>query len=117
MTVVYITKGSIPSNVEVFLSQSNFMITEVRSVPNIVVLKNRLPKYNADMRTYCLNFNGRVTLPSVKNFQLSIFDESDVQLQFGRVGKDHFSMDVSHPLPLYMAFAICLSSFDAVEKV
>jgi hypothetical protein len=40
--------------------------------------KNVLPTWNKKMRAYCLNFNGRVTQPSVKNFQLLLDDDGDV---------------------------------------
>ena len=54
---------------------------------DIVVLRNKSPKWNDQMQAYCLNFNGRVTHASVKNFQLA--DEEDeaeeVMLQFGKV--------------------------------
>ena len=39
--------------------------------------KNVLPTWNKKMRAYCLNFNARVTQPSVKNFQLLIDDDDD----------------------------------------
>ena len=46
-----------------------------------------------------LNFSGRVTHASVKNFQLVSPDDHDtVVLQFGRTGKDGFSMDYQWPL-------------------
>ena len=52
-------------------------------------------------------------MASVKNFQLVEDQESDkVVLQFGRVGKDSFTMDVQYPLSIFQAYAICLSSFD-----
>ena len=51
---------------------------------------------------------------SVKNFQLvTPEDQEAVLLQFGRVGKDLFTMDYQHPLSPFQAFAICLSSFDS----
>jgi tubby-related protein 1 len=60
-----------------------------------------------------LNFNGRVTMASVKNFQLvNPEDVETVLLQFGRVDKEEFSMDFQWPLCPLQAFAICLSSFD-----
>ena len=50
------------------------------------------------------NFNGRVTMASVKNFQLVEPDEQDaVLLQFGRVGKDEFTMDFGYPLTPFQA--------------
>lgn len=42
-------------------------------------------------------------------------DEQDlerVMLQFGKVGKDTFTMDFQHPMSALQAFAICLTSFD-----
>jgi tubby-related protein 1 len=37
---------------------------------DLVVLKNKSPKWNEVANAYVLNFNGRVTQPSVKNFQI-----------------------------------------------
>lgn len=62
---------------------------------------------------YRLNFRGRVTIPSVKNFQ--IIDETDpetVVLQFGKVGSDRFHMDFRAPLTCFQAFAIVLAQFN-----
>lgn len=74
---------------------------------------NKPPKWNETVGAYVLNFNGRVTMASVKNFQLvSPDDQERVVLQFGRVDKDLFSMDFQYPLSPLQAFSICLSSFD-----
>lgn len=52
-------------------------------------------------------------MASVKNFQLvSPEDHEAVLLQFGRTGKDIFSMDYQWPLSPLQAFSICMSSFD-----
>ena len=89
------------------------------------------------LNAYCLNFNGRVTEASVKNFQLISEDNREyVVLQFGKVrssqghdcgghqvndhchccdqqvGKDTFTMDFQWPMTAFQAFSICLSSFD-----
>ena len=37
---------------------------------DLTVLKNKSPKWNDVANAYVLNFNGRVTQPSVKNFQI-----------------------------------------------
>mgnify|MGYP000169457531 CR=1 FL=1 len=67
----------------------------------------------AQVGAYVLNFNGRVTMASVKNFQLVSPDDLDtVLLQFGRTNKDEFTMDFQWPLSPLQAFGICLSSFD-----
>ena len=60
-----------------------------------------------------LDFMGRLSLPSKKNFQLiDEFDEKIVYMQFGKAGEHKFNLDVAHPFSLYQAFAICLSTFD-----
>ena len=53
-------------------------------------------------------------MASVKNFQLVDPDEQNaVVLQFGRVAKDEFTMDMQWPITPFQAFAITLSSFDS----
>lgn len=80
---------------------------------NFVVLKNKPPKWNERIGAWCLNFHGRVTKPSVKNFQLA--PDSDAEsnvLQFGKVSDDTFTMDFTWPLSALQAFLICLTSLD-----
>lgn len=80
---------------------------------DMLLLQNKTPKWNEQVGAYVLNFNGRVTMASVKNFQLiSSDDPENVLLQFGRIAKDTFTMDVQWPLSPLQAFSICLSSFD-----
>jgi tubby-related protein 1 len=74
---------------------------------------NKPPKWNDTIGAFVLNFNKRVTMASVKNFQLVGNDDPDmVFLQFGRAGKEVFTMDVRFPMSVVQAFGICLSSFD-----
>jgi len=77
--------------------------------------ENRQPKWNEDMSSYVLNFNSRVTMASVKNFQLidQTSREKEVMMQFGRNGDDEFIMDVQWPMSIFQAFAISLSSCDS----
>lgn len=87
-----------------------------------LVLKNKAPRWHEQLQCWCLNFKGRVTVASVKNFQLvaaaepcqniSLAEQEKVILQFGKIGKDIFTMDYRYPLSAFQAFAICLSSFD-----
>lgn len=100
-----------------------------------LVLKNKSPRWHEQLQCWCLNFRGRVTVASVKNFQLiaatqavaagapptttgsapsqpSQSDPDKIILQFGKVGKDMFTMDYRYPLSAFQAFAICLTSFD-----
>lgn len=82
---------------------------------DMIRLINKVPKWNTTLGAYCLNFNGRVTLASVKNFQLVA--ENDEQerevLQFGRVAEHRFTMDYAWPLTAYQAFCICITSLDS----
>ncbi|XP_057529303.1 tubby-like F-box protein 7 [Amaranthus tricolor] len=85
------------------------------------ILRNKAPRWHEHLQCWCLNFHGRVTVASVKNFQLiATFDQSQpdgkgdeevVLLQFGKVGDDTFTMDYRQPLSAFQAFAICLTSF------
>lgn len=85
-----------------------------------LVLRNKAPRWHEQLQCWCLNFHGRVTVASVKNFQLVASPENGVAgpehdkviLQFGKVGKDVFTMDYRYPISAFQAFAICLSSFD-----
>ncbi|KAI5070134.1 hypothetical protein GOP47_0014477 [Adiantum capillus-veneris] len=92
-----------------------------------LMLKNKAPRWHEQLQCWCLNFRGRVTVASVKNFQLVAANTSEaaaqpprssqndyekVLLQFGKVGKDMFTMDYRYPLSAFQAFAICLSTFD-----
>lgn len=101
-----------------------------REIPDIspglldqpLVLKNKSPRWHEQLQCWCLNFKGRVTVASVKNFQLVADIDSSLDappeeherviLQFGKIGKDIFTMDYRYPLSAFQAFAICISSFD-----
>ena len=96
-----------------------------------VELVSATPKWNPVTKAYVLRFNnGRVTRPSVKNFQLvhrrrasedSLGVESEgspvtpgrLVAQFGRVDDDLFTLDFAFPLSPLDAFAACLSAFES----
>ncbi|XDC82355.1 hypothetical protein R6Z07F_013528 [Ovis aries] len=79
----------------------------------LVLMQNKAPSWNDQSGAYVLNFHGRVTRASVKNFQIVHPDDPDYfVLQFGRIAPDAFIMDFRFPLCPLQAFAICLSSFD-----
>ncbi|XP_022046578.1 tubby protein homolog [Acanthochromis polyacanthus] len=79
----------------------------------LVTLVNKSPSWNEQTQSYVLNFHGRVTQASVKNFQIIHPDNEDyIVMQFGRVSEEVFSMDYSFPMCALQAFAITLSSFD-----
>lgn len=84
-----------------------------KNMDNVVELHNKTPVWNDETQSYVLNFHGRVTKASVKNFQL--IHDSDpeyIVMQFGRTADDIFTMDFRYPLCALQAFQIALSSFD-----
>ncbi|GLU15146.1 hypothetical protein SLE2022_316640 [Rubroshorea leprosula] len=100
--------------------KSKMKITE-SAASECTILKNKAPRWHEHLQCWCLNFHGRVTIASVKNFQLAATvdqsqtgrkgDEETVLLQFGKVAEDTFTMDYRQPLSAFLAFAICLTSF------
>ncbi|EHA99824.1 Tubby-related protein 3 [Heterocephalus glaber] len=85
-----------------------------KAMENLIELHNKAPVWNDDTQSYVLNFHGRVTQASVKNFQIVHDNDSDyIVMQFGRVADDVFTLDYNYPLCALQAFAIGLSSFDS----
>ncbi|XP_077053909.1 TUB like protein 1b isoform X2 [Siphateles boraxobius] len=84
-----------------------------RNMENLIELRNKTPVWNEDTASHVLNFNGRVTQASIKNFQIVHSKDLDyIVMQFGRVADDAFTLDYRYPLCAVQAFAIALSSFD-----
>mmetsp|Transcript_7110 Transcript_7110/g.10191 ORF Transcript_7110/g.10191 Transcript_7110/m.10191 type:complete len:1257 (-) Transcript_7110:105-3875(-) len=81
----------------------------------LLALQNRPPWWNIDLGAFVLNFGGRVSVASVKNFQLCDRDDHEnIILQFGRIqGRHAFTMDFSYPLTAVQAFAIAISSLQS----
>jgi hypothetical protein len=63
--------------VEIVNTEETEQMKSSNGKPVTARFKNVLPTWNKKMRAYCLNFNARVTQPSVKNFQLLIDDDDD----------------------------------------
>ena len=69
--------------------------------PGLTVFVDNPPQWNPKTNTYVYDFKGRVTQPSIKNFQLIPEEDgrrgltlTDFILQFGKNGKDCFILDV-----------------------
>jgi len=85
-----------------------------KKMDNLIELSNKTPIWNDDTQSYVLNFKGRVTQASVKNFQIVHQSDPDyIVMQFGRVADDVFTVDYNYPMNAVQAFAIALSSFDS----
>ncbi|XP_057194465.1 tubby-related protein 1-like [Triplophysa rosa] len=90
-----------------------------RNMENLIELRNKTPVWNEETASHVLNFNGRVTQASIKNFQIVhnkdrkiVTMHNCIVMQFGRVADDAFTLDYRYPLCAVQAFAIALSSFD-----
>ena len=119
------------------------LASHVSSPGEFAVLRNKAPRWHETYQCWCLDFGGRVTTASVKNFQLTAGGQGRVLMQFGRTShKDVFVMDfqvsalacwlrclpsslsdtcvatlraseTQHPLSAVQAFAVALSAFDS----
>lgn len=97
------------------IKKSNLVAAiESLNFKDIQPLMNKPPVWSDKRQAWTLNFHGRVTRASVKNFQLVRPEEHDhVVLQHGRVGQDTFTMDIAWPMSMIQGLAVCLSSLHA----
>nr|CAI5824796.1 unnamed protein product [Callosobruchus analis] len=117
MTVIIPGMVSDEQRVQIYPQDDSESLIEswkAKNMDNLIELHNKTPVWNDDTQSYVLNFHGRVTQASVKNFQIVHDSDPDyVVMQFGRVAEDVFTMDYRYPLCALQAFAIALSSFDS----
>eukprot|EP00201_Polytomella_parva_P019151 CAMPEP_0175054436 /NCGR_PEP_ID=MMETSP0052_2-20121109/9506_1 /TAXON_ID=51329 ORGANISM="Polytomella parva, Strain SAG 63-3" /NCGR_SAMPLE_ID=MMETSP0052_2 /ASSEMBLY_ACC=CAM_ASM_000194 /LENGTH=449 /DNA_ID=CAMNT_0016319135 /DNA_START=201 /DNA_END=1548 /DNA_ORIENTATION=+ len=79
------------------------------------LLSSRPPEWDEEVKTYTLDFKGRVRESSVKNFQLVAWDHkadrrgSDLLLQFGRQDDSTFILDFAYPFNAMRAFAAAIA--------
>ncbi len=85
-----------------------------KNMEGVIALYNKTPVWSDETQSYVLNFHGRVTQASVKNFQIVHDNDVDyIVMQFGRVAEDVFTMDYRYPMCALQAFGVVLSSFDS----
>ena len=79
----------------------------------VFILKTRQPIWSDEADAWTMDFNGRVKLASKKNFQLVDInnDKEKTLMNFGKVTKEHFSLDYCKPMTLIQCFAVALTSF------
>lgn len=81
---------------------------------DIIILKNNLPKWDDSEGSYILDFKGRVSRTSIKNFQ--IIDPrkpKTVLMQFGRHSDNKFILDYRYPFSAFQAFSMALTACDS----
>ncbi|XP_067126103.1 tubby-related protein 4-like isoform X1 [Centruroides vittatus] len=72
------------------------------------ILENKMPLWNETHQVYQLDFGGRVTQESAKNFQVE--DHGKQVLQFGRINMNAYTLDFQQPFCALQAFAIALAN-------
>ena len=89
---------------------------EMRDMRYMHMLTSKTPAYKKfdGQWHYCYRFGGRVKCPSKKNLQMVLDgDQESVVLLFGKVSKNLWACDFTHPLSAHQAFAIALSSLSS----
>ena len=86
---------------------------------NVINFRNKSPRWNERLKSYALNFGGRVKQASIKNFILidnsyDIEDEDKAPnvIIFGKIDDNTFALEFGAPLSLFQAFGIAMSEFD-----
>ncbi|XP_029406697.2 tubby-related protein 4 [Bactrocera dorsalis] len=72
------------------------------------VMHNKAPMWNELSQVYQLDFGGRVTQESAKNFQIE-FRGKQV-MQFGRIDGNAYTLDFQYPFSALQAFAVALAN-------
>lgn len=87
-------------------------LTELALKPKERYLENLPPKFNESRGCYTLNFYGRVSKASARNFQLieSEGDEDEIILSHGKSHSNEFNLDFRAPFSQLSGFAVSLSA-------
>lgn len=114
VVVPHLDSNKVPIANRVKENGDGSMVDKLRSGTSgnqMLTFESKDPVY--ENGNYRLNFNGRVSVPSVKNFQLVSRDDIDnVVCQFGKIGEDRFHLDFKSPLNAFQAFALALCQFN-----
>ncbi|VDK17270.1 unnamed protein product [Anisakis simplex] len=74
----------------------------------LLTMQNKAPFWNEASQVYQLDFGGRVTQESAKNFQIEFCDKQ--VMQFGRIENGAYTLDFRGPFSAVQAFAVALAS-------
>uniref|UniRef100_A0A0K0F7J4 WD_REPEATS_REGION domain-containing protein n=1 Tax=Strongyloides venezuelensis TaxID=75913 RepID=A0A0K0F7J4_STRVS len=80
----------------------------IEPLPHLIIMTNKAPFWNEQSQVYQLDFGGRVTQESAKNFQIEYKDKQ--VMQFGRIEGGAYTLDFCSPFSAVQAFAIALAS-------
>ncbi|XP_034245143.1 tubby-related protein 4 [Thrips palmi] len=72
------------------------------------IMHNKAPMWNENSQVYQLDFGGRVTQESAKNFQIEFLNKQ--VMQFGRIDANAYTLDFQYPFSALQAFAVALAN-------
>ncbi|CAG4991660.1 unnamed protein product [Parnassius apollo] len=73
-----------------------------------LLMHNKAPMWNENSQVYQLDFGGRVTQESAKNFQIEYHGKQ--VMQFGRIDGNAYTLDFQYPFSALQAFAVALAN-------
>lgn len=76
----------------------------------VFVMHNKAPLWNENTQVYQLDFGGRVTQESAKNFQVELHSKQIQVMQFGKIDGQAYTLDFQSPFSAIQAFAIALAN-------
>lgn len=101
----YLNKDNRPKRLSV-------AIPSIKKNQKMFCFENKEPVWCNEENSFILDFEGRVTVSSIKNIQIiSKQDPLNIILQFGKRGKDDFILDFKYPFTTIQAFSVMLCIF------
>lgn len=97
-----------PAQLDTENSSTESSFKKSTPLKNQFTLKNKPPIWNETNQVYQLDFGGRVTQESAKNFQIE-FNSKQV-MQFGRIDANAYTLDFEWPFTAVQAFSIALAN-------
>ena len=101
---------SIKYNINIFglFGVREMIVNKYENNNLLYTLRNQIPQWDNEFKTYKLNFNGRVKLTCKKNFILQ--KENENILQCGKINENSFALDFISPLSPFESFCISITS-------
>lgn len=119
MAIPYVDSDGAMERLPLYINQH--MVENIKRSVSTGVLNFTSKSPTFDRGQYRLNFNGRVTIASIKNIQVvgveknqdeEHIENDEMFLQFGKIGDDRFHLDYKYPFNAFQAFALALSALE-----
>jgi len=84
--------------------------TSNEGINGTIILHNKEPVWSEKFNAYMLDFKGKVSKPSMKNFILVDKRSERESVIFGKMDEDLYTLNVGWPLTIFQAFGLAISS-------